>query len=116
MQIAYRQGYDLFRLEKDGIGFRDAVAFLLRRLRSPYQIDGLPPGEPDLTFTNDPQAFSWMEIWLSHVQDPEIENFVRVDRPVLNRCGGGYRTRYSNRPYPQARRSVENGCVGTSTY
>src|SRR3546814_4664384 len=35
MQVAYRQGYDLFRLEKDGIGFRDAVAFLLRRLRSP---------------------------------------------------------------------------------
>src|SRR3546814_17941719 len=53
MQIAYRQGYDLFRLEKDGIGFRDAVAFLLRSLRSPYQIDGLPPGEQDLTFTND---------------------------------------------------------------
>src|SRR3546814_13402711 len=47
MQIAYRQGYDLFRLQTDGIGFRDAVAFLLRSLRSPYHTAGLPPGEQD---------------------------------------------------------------------
>src|SRR3546814_9737758 len=98
MQIAYRQGYDLFRLEKDGIGFRDAVAFLLRSLRSPYQIDGLPPGEQDLTFTNDPQYFSWMEIWLAHVEDPELENFVRVYSPVFNRGAGGYLTLYFPRP------------------
>src|SRR3546814_8348613 len=85
MQIAYRQGYDLFRLEKDGIGFRDAVAFLLRSLRSPYQIDGLPPGEQDLPFTNDPQYFSWMEIWLAHRSEEhtsELQSLMRISSAV----------------------------------
>src|SRR3546814_3864958 len=98
MQIAYRQGYDLFRLEKAGIGFRDAVSFLLRSLRSPYQIDGLPPGEQDLTFTNDPQYFSWLEIWLAPVEDPEMEKFLRVYRPVFTRGARGYLTLYFKRP------------------
>ena len=98
MQVAYRQGYDLFKLEKDGIGFHDAVAFLLRSLQNPYTIEGLPPGEQDLTFTNDPQYFSWMEIWLTHFNDPVMENFVRVYRPVFNRGAGGHLTLYFKRP------------------
>lgn len=98
MQVAYRQGYDLFTLEKDGVGFRDAVAFLLRCLRNPYQIAVLPPGEQDLTFTNDAQYFAWMEIWLAHFDDPAMEEFVRVYRPIFNRGAGGYLTLYFKHP------------------
>jgi len=98
MQVAYRQGYDLFKLEKDGIGFHDAVAFLLRCLQNPYNIGVLPPGEQDLTFTNDAQYFSWMEIWLAHFDEPAMENFARVYRPIFNRGAGGYLTLYFKRP------------------
>jgi poly(beta-D-mannuronate) lyase len=98
MQVAYRQGYDLFKLEKNGIGFQDAVAFLLRGLKNPYEISTLPSGEQDLTFTNDPQYFSWMEIWLTHFDDPAMEDFVRVYRPIFNRGAGGYATLYFKRP------------------
>lgn len=98
MQVAYRQGYDLFNLESDGIGFQDAVHFLLRSLENPYAISTLPPGEQDLSFTNDPQYFSWMEIWLSHFDDPAMEDFVRVYRPIYNRGAGGFVTLYFKRP------------------
>jgi poly(beta-D-mannuronate) lyase len=98
MQIASRQGYDLFRLEKDGRGFRQAVDFLMRGLESPYDIRGLPPGEQDLTFTNDGQYFSWMEIWLSHFDNPTMERFAGVYRPMFNRGAGGYLTLYFKRP------------------
>jgi poly(beta-D-mannuronate) lyase len=98
MQVAYRQGYDLFKLEKDSVGFHDAVAFLLRCLQNPYNIGVLPPGEQDLTFTNDAQYFSWMEIWLAHFDEPAMENFAHVYRPIFNRGAGGYLTLYFKRP------------------
>lgn len=98
MQVAYRQGYDLFKVKHRGRGFHDAVTFLLRGLKDPYAIPGLPPGEQDLTFTNDPQYFSWMEIWLSHFENPEMERFVRVYQPIFNRGAGGYLSLYFKRP------------------
>lgn len=98
MQVAHRQGYDLFNLKHRGRGFHDAVAFLMRSLRDPYSIAALPPGEQDLSFTNDPQYFSWMEIWLSHFDNPQMERFVRVYRPIFNRGAGGYLTLYFKRP------------------
>src|SRR3546814_16162908 len=90
MQVAYRQGYDLFKLENKGRGFQDAVSFLLRSLENPYEISALPPGDQDLSFTNDPQYFAWMEIWLTHFDDPLEEELVRVYRPTFNRGAGGY--------------------------
>src|SRR3546814_16271970 len=61
-------------------------------------MDARSPVGQDVTFANDPQFFSWMEIWLAHVEDPEMENFVRVYRPVFNRGAGGYLTLYFKRP------------------
>jgi len=98
MQVAYRQGYDLFTLEKDGVGFDEAVAFLLRSLNNPYAIPALPPGDQDLSFTNDAQYFSWMEIWLAHFEDPAMAEFMRIYRPIFNRGAGGYLTLYFKRP------------------
>src|SRR3546814_249620 len=98
MQVAYRQGYDLFKLENKGRGFPAAVSFLLRSLENPYEISALPPGDQDLSFTNDPQYFAWMEIWLTHFDDPLVEELVRVYRPTFNRGAGGYLTLYFKRP------------------
>ena len=98
MQVAYHQGYDLFRLKVGGRGIEDAVGFLLRSLEDTYEIDGLPPGEQDLTFTNDEQYFSWMEIWLKHFDDPAMERFARLYRPIFNRGAGGYTSLYFKRP------------------
>src|SRR5690606_24135362 len=98
MQVAYGQGYDLFKLANNGRGFQNAVRFLLRSLENPYAIGALPPGDQDLSFTNDPQYFAWMEIWLAHVDDPEVEELVSVYRPAFNRGAGGYLTLYFKRP------------------
>ena len=100
MQVAYRQGYDLFTLKDHGRGFQQAVAFLLRGLRSPYEIKSLPPGDQDMSFTKDGRYFAWMEIWLSHFKNPAIERLVRVYRPMFNRGTGGYLTLYFKRPEP----------------
>jgi poly(beta-D-mannuronate) lyase len=103
MQVAHRQGYDLFSLKTKGRGFHEAVDFLMRSLASPYQIEGLPPGEQDLTFVNDAQYFSWMEIWLSHFDNPAMERFVQLYRPTENRGAGGHTTLFFKRPVgPQA--------------
>lgn len=98
MQVAYRQGYDLFDEKKNGRGFADAVAFLMRGLENPYAIEGLPPGEQDLSFTNDRQYFSWMEIWLTHHENPAMERFIRLYRPLFNRGAGGYVTLFFKEP------------------
>lgn len=92
MQVAHRQGYDLFTHEVNGRTFADAVRFLMLAMADPYNVDGLPPGEQDMSFTNDNQYFSWMEIWLSHFDDPKMERFVRLHRPVYNRGAGGHAT------------------------
>ncbi|WP_340117839.1 alginate lyase family protein [Pelagibius sp. 7325] len=98
MQIAYRQGYDLFSLRDHGRGFQRAVAFLLRSLQNPYAIDTLPPGDQDMSFTNDNQYFAWMEIWLTHFDNPPMERLAEVYRPMFNRGAGGYLTLYFKRP------------------
>lgn len=98
MQVAYQQGYDLFEMKLKGRGFEDAVAFLLRALRDTYRIEELPPGEQDMSFTNDEQYFSWMEVWLSHFDNPAMERFAQLYRPLFNRGAGGYMTLYFKRP------------------
>jgi poly(beta-D-mannuronate) lyase len=92
MQVAYRQGYDLFSESVNGRDMSDAVDFLLRSLAAPYAVEDLPPGEQDLGFTEDPQYFSWMEIWLAHFEHEDLERFVELYRPVFNRGAGGHLT------------------------
>jgi poly(beta-D-mannuronate) lyase len=98
MQIARRQGYDLFNLKVNGLGFEDAVSFLMRSLENPDHVEGLPEGEQDLEFTNDGQFFSWMEIWLSHFENPSMSRFLNHLRPIFNRSAGGYLTLYFKEP------------------
>ncbi len=98
MQVAYHQGYDLFRLKVNGRSFEDAVDFLLLALENTYAIEGLPPGEQDLAFTNDEQYFAWMEIWLSHFENPAMEHFAGLYRPLFNRGVGGHVTLFFKRP------------------
>jgi poly(beta-D-mannuronate) lyase len=98
MQVAHRQGYDLFNLKIDGRGFQEAVAFLMRGLENPYLVEGLPPGEQDLSFTNDSQYFSWMEIWLTHFENPLMARFIRYHRPISNRGAGGHMTLFMKAP------------------
>jgi poly(beta-D-mannuronate) lyase len=98
MQVAHRQGYDLFRSQANGRGFDDAVAFLMRSLESPHAVPTLPPGQQDLTFTDDGRSFTWMEIWLSHVDSPAMAQFVRHYRPIGNASVGGFATLYFKQP------------------
>ena len=98
MQVAYQQGYDLFRQKVNGRSFEEAVDFLLLALENTYAIEGLPPGEQDLAFTNDEQYFAWMEIWLSHFENPAMEQFAGLYRPLFNRGVGGYVTLFFKRP------------------
>ena len=98
LQFAFRQGYDLFDLEVNGKSMADAVGFLLDSLENPYAVEGLPDGEQDLGFTNDPQYFSWMEIWLRHFDDPRMAKFLRLHRPVYNRGAGGHLTLLFKQP------------------
>lgn len=111
MQIAHQQGYDLFNLEVNGHRMHEAVGFLLKSLEDPYSVDGLPPGEQDLAFTNDPQYFSWMEMWLQHHAEPSMVRFVRQLRPIFNRGAGGSATLFfkpPEDPRTTLRRDFEN--------
>ena len=118
MQIAYRQGYNLFKLEVNGHRMQNAAEFLLKSLDDPYSITGLPPGEQDLDFTNDPQYFAWMEMWLRHEDDPPMARFVRQLRPIFNRGAGGDATLFfksPENPRITLRRDFENFATARMT-
>jgi len=98
MQIAHRQGYDLFAMTAKGRSMASAVSFLLRGVENPHAVDGLPPGEQDIAFTKDGRFFSWMEIWLEHYDNAAMSKLVRHYRPIVSPAGGGHMTLYFKIP------------------
>jgi poly(beta-D-mannuronate) lyase len=98
MQVADRQGYDLFATTSKGRSMASAVSFLLRGVENPHAVDGLPPGEQDIAFTRDGRFFSWMEIWLEHYENAAMSKLVRHYRPIVSPAGGGHMTLYFKIP------------------
>ncbi|MHB0774506.1 alginate lyase family protein [Halomonas sp. WWR20] len=101
MQIISRQGYDIFNLEVAGHTIKDAVDFDMAVIADPSQLKDYAPHEQYRGFLEDGQYFAWMEFYLTHFDDPRIEEFIRKYRPIDNRGAGGYVTLYFMDPEAQ---------------
>ncbi|WP_240464636.1 alginate lyase family protein [Modicisalibacter sp. 'Wilcox'] len=101
LQIISRQGYDVFNLEVDGHTIQDAVNFDIEILEDPDKLGDLAPHEQYKGFLKDDQYLAWMEIYLSHFDEPRLEPFLRTMRPIENRGAGGYVTLYFMDPAAQ---------------
>ncbi|WP_224417548.1 MULTISPECIES: alginate lyase family protein [unclassified Modicisalibacter] len=107
MQIISRQGYDVFNLEVNGHSIRDAVNYLMAIIEDPSQLKDYAPHEQYQGFMKYDQYFTWMEIYLTHFQQPDLEKFLEQYRPVYNRGAGGYITLYFMPPGKQQRARYE---------
>ncbi|MEC8916855.1 MAG: alginate lyase family protein [Pseudomonadota bacterium] len=103
MQVAYRQGYDLFDFEYDGHTVDDAVQFALDTFDDPAALGDLATHSQYYGFLDDEQYLAWMEVYLQHREDPRISHYVSQKRPIDNRSAGGYVTLYFMDPKAQPR-------------
>ncbi|WP_251976862.1 alginate lyase family protein [Salinicola avicenniae] len=103
MQVAYRQGYDLFALERHGHTIDDAVQFVLDTFEDPAALGDLATHAQYRGFLDDAQYLAWMEIYLRHRDDLRLSEYVRPRRPLDNRSAGGYATFYFMDPGAQRR-------------
>lgn len=103
MQVAYRQGYDLFDFHYHGHTIDDGVQFALDTFDNPATLGDLATHAQYRGFLDDEQYFAWMEIYLRHHPDPRISHYVSQKRPVDNRSAGGYVTFYFMDPHAQQR-------------
>ena len=103
MQVAYRQGYDLFDFEYDGHTVDDAIQFALDTFDDPAALGDLATHAQYYGFLDDEQYLAWMEVYLQHREDPRISRYVSQRRPIDNRSAGGYVTLYFMDPTAQPR-------------
>ena len=94
MQLASRQGYDLYDLTVDDNRIETAAAFAINAIENPQDFEIAADTEQELRFIQDDQYFTWMEMYLSHQGSDRIENFVSTRRPTFNRSAGGFVTLY----------------------
>ncbi|WP_239496063.1 alginate lyase family protein [Salinicola peritrichatus] len=102
MQVAYRQGYDLFNFEYHGHTIDDAVQFALDTFDDPAALGNLATHAQYRGFLDDEQYLAWMEIYLKHRDDPRVSHYVSQKRPIDNRSAGGYVTFYFMDPKDQS--------------
>lgn len=102
MQVAYRQGYDLFNFEYHGHTIDDAVQFALDTFDDPAALGDLATHAQYRGFLDDEQYLAWMEIYLKHRDDPRVSHYVSQKRPIDNRSAGGYVTFYFMDPKDQS--------------
>ncbi|WP_251976861.1 alginate lyase family protein [Salinicola avicenniae] len=103
MQVAYRQGYDLFELEYNGHTINEGVQFALDTFDDPAALGDLATHNQYRGFLDDEQYLAWMEIYLDHRDDARISRYVSQKRPIDNRSAGGYATLYFMDPDAQER-------------
>ncbi|MCG7600327.1 alginate lyase family protein [Halomonas sp. McH1-25] len=101
MQIVSRQGYDVFNMEIDGRSISDAIDFFLTVVEDPDELKDYAPHEQYRGFLEDGQYFTWMEMYLSHHDDPRVDEFLHRYRPIDNRGAGGYISLYFMDPEAQ---------------
>ncbi|GHB28131.1 alginate lyase family protein [Salinicola rhizosphaerae] len=101
MQVAYRQGYDLFEFKYDGHTIDQGVQFALDTFDDPAALGDLATHNQYRGFLDDEQYLAWMEIYLKHHPDPRISRYVSKKRPIDNRSAGGYVTLYFMDPEAQ---------------
>lgn len=101
MQVISRQGYDVYNMEVNGNTIHEPIDYLMKILDDPRNLKDYAPHEQYRGFMDDEQYFSWMEIYLSHFDDPKIEEFIKDYRPIDNRSAGGYITLYFMKPASQ---------------
>ena len=98
MQLASRQGYDLFDFVVDDNRIETAAAFAINAIENPQDFEIAADTEQELRFIQDDQYFTWMEIYLSHHGSDRIENFISTRRPIFNRSAGGFISLYFYEP------------------
>ncbi|MEX0809038.1 MAG: alginate lyase family protein [Dongiaceae bacterium] len=98
MQLAERQGYDLFHMKINGRSIELAAQYAIQAILHPRALEENIDASQQLTFIQDDQYFTWMEIFLAHFRSEEIEAFVRQQRPTFNRSAGGYVSLYFYNP------------------
>jgi poly(beta-D-mannuronate) lyase len=103
MQVASRQGYDLFDFEYHGHTIDDAVQFALDTFDDPTALGDMATHAQYYGFLDDEQYLAWMEIYLSHRKDSRVSHYVSQKRPIDNRSAGGYVTFYFMDPQAQSR-------------
>ncbi|MCK0767850.1 alginate lyase family protein [Chromohalobacter canadensis] len=108
MQIISRQGYDIFDKEIDGYTIEDAVDFAIDIFEDPSALGDMAPHEQYKEFLKDDQYLAWMEIYLSHVDNPRLAQFLKTMRPITNRGAGGYVTLYFMDPDAQQQAYTES--------
>ncbi|WP_447895991.1 alginate lyase family protein [Vreelandella sp. GE22] len=101
MQIIHRQGYDIFNLEYENSTIQEGVDYLLKILNDPEALGDYAPREQYTGFLRDPQYFTWMEIYLSQFDHPDMASFITRLRPTYNRSAGGPVTLYFMDPDAQ---------------
>ena len=89
-----RQGYRAFDLEVGGKTLHDVVNYLVTLMTDPDASKGFSDEAQDLHFMDDPQYFSWAEIYLSRFENAELEAIIAAHRPIYNRSAGGLATLY----------------------
>jgi poly(beta-D-mannuronate) lyase len=94
MQLASRQGYDLFDLTVNDNRIETAAEFAINAIENPQDFEIAADTEQELRFIQDDQYFTWMESYLGHHDSERIENFVSTRRPTFNRSAGGFITLY----------------------
>jgi len=116
MQVAYRQGYDLFDFEYHGHTIDDAVQFALDTFDDPAALGNLATHAQYYGFLDDEQYLAWMEIYLRHHDDERVSHYVSQKRPIDNRSAGGYVTFYFMKPEAQPRALPEPEAPELATF
>lgn len=101
MEIAARQGYDVYEMEIDGLTMHDAVDFAMDILEDPTELGELAPREQYTGFLKDDQYFAWMEMYRARFGESRFDDFLESMRPIYNRGAGGYATLYFMDPDAQ---------------
>ncbi|WP_231489510.1 alginate lyase family protein [Billgrantia saliphila] len=101
IEIASRQGYDIYDLEVGGSTIHDAVDFTMEILENPAQLGDLAPRDQYTGFLKDDQYFAWMEMYRKRFDDDRFDDLLAPMRPIYNRSAGGYATLYFMEPEVQ---------------
>ena len=92
-EIAERQGYEVFDLTVEGMSLHDLVDYNMEILEDTNALQ--PHANADdqkLTYQQDDQYFAWFEMYLTKYPRTDMEDVIKIRRPLHNRSAGGHTT------------------------
>jgi poly(beta-D-mannuronate) lyase len=93
-ELAERQGYPLYDVEIRGRTIHEAVDRALDLITAPRRARRYTDEKQDLFFADDPEFFTWMEMYNARFPTERMGAILDARRPTYNRRAGGPLTMY----------------------